>query len=64
MGGTVRKSEIYGRARYGQEQARTPQAVNQASGPPKSDAKPAIWWAGLVGMLVAARFLWESMEGA
>lgn len=60
MTGTIRHSEVYGRT-FGTSRPKPP-AVNEASGPPDADAKPAIMFLGMVGLLIVWRFLWEQSE--
>jgi len=59
-GGTVRISEVYGRRQAGSNPR--PPAVNEASGPIEKDNRPALFWFGMVAMLVLLRVVWDRAE--
>lgn len=61
MTGSVGFSDIYGGAGPGVKTGEMPApASQQASGSTgPTGTKPAFFWAGLVGLLIALRFLWE-----
>jgi hypothetical protein len=55
-------ADLYGRGTsMGGVQA-VEQSAAEASGPPETGVRPALFWAALVGLLILARILWESAK--
>ncbi len=60
MAGTVTYSDLYGAKTPGRDVSNELQPVAAASGSVPAGAKsPAMFWVGMVAMLVLIRFLWE-----
>ena len=61
MAGTVSYSDLYGAKTPGREAGNNElQPVAQASGSvPAGDKSPAMFWIGMLAMLVVIRVLWE-----
>ena len=60
MPGTVRIAEVYGRPTAGSNPR--PPAVNEASGPMDRDNRPALFWFGMVALLVLLRVVWDRAD--
>jgi hypothetical protein len=56
--------DLYGAARSmpGSGGAPAESSAAEASGPPVTTVKPALFWVAIIGILVGARLLWEYAE--
>ncbi len=61
---TTPAGTIPGADLHGYNRVKRPSPVAEASGLPDLGSRPAFWLLGLVGVLLAIRFVWERAEKA